>query len=400
MSNYNSNMNQPSNNNEHIYFNVRIDNAIDGVDNSTSPNCIYNKQTQNILEKQSDYQLAVDHWTVRANLPIFIATIKQGTNTDINAMPFTVCYRYDGTDFASELTWVPDPFNADITKVPSPKSPADNNGIQDLITNPGYYWCTKYFKMVEIINASLKDCYDAFNAAHPGIHAKECWLQYDERTGLIGMVSEASYATGANKAEVYFDALLYKYIDGINSKFHGFNNSNGKDYQIDFKLKEGNFNAWAEGNHYASVVPNKQTLTPDFIIMNQEADARFLWSNIKGIEISSNSIGIRNTYMPFYKNPQQINNKGFSNFNQSKKSIISYVDYNYASPTSSPLSQSTLSRDIFYSPRIYRWNDLISNGPLNNIHLEVSIITEDGFTLPLNLPNKSSCEISLVFRKK
>jgi hypothetical protein len=114
--------------------------------------------------------------------------------------------------------------------------------------------------------------------------------------------------------------------------------------------------------------------------------------------ISSNSIGVRNTYMPFAKFPQQITNKDFTNFNQSKKSVISYVDYNYASPSFS--TQSTLHRDIFYTPKIYRWQDLISNSPLNNVHLEVQYVTEDGFILPMNLPNKASCEISLIFRKK
>ena len=382
----------------YIYYNVRIDNPIDGVDNSTSPTCVYNKQTQNILEKQSDYQIAVDNWSVRCQLPVFIATIKQGTNTDINAMPFSVCYSYGGDDFKTDLVWTPEPASLVSTVVPLPKSPFNNNGIQDLLTNPTYYWATKYYTMVKIINTALKTSYTAFNVAHPGIHAKECWLQYDERTGLFGVVSETGYATGANKAEVFVDALLYKYLDTIQAKFHGYNQPNAKEYQIDFELKEGNFNSWALGNRYAGEVPNPATTPPAYIIMNQESDARFLWSNIKSILISSNSIGVRNTYMPFAKFPQQITNKDFTNFNQSKKSVISYVDYNYASPSFS--TQSTLHRDIFYTPKVYRWQDLISNSPLNNIHLEVQYVTEDGFILPMNLPNKASCEISLVFRKK
>ena len=102
--------------------------------------------------------------------------------------------------------------------------------------------------------------------------------------------------------------------------------------------------------------------------------------------------------MPFFSNPFQFTNRDFDAFNQNKRSVISYVDYNYASP--SPSIQSSLSRDIYYRPTYRNWQELTSDSPLTNVNLEIFYVTEDNFILPLNLPNKASCSVNLSFRKK
>ena len=79
MSNYNYNPSaEYSSENQHIYYNLAIQNAFDGVDNGNTNDCVYEKQTANILTKQSDYELCVDSWQVRAKLPILICPIKEG----------------------------------------------------------------------------------------------------------------------------------------------------------------------------------------------------------------------------------------------------------------------------------------------------------------------------------
>jgi hypothetical protein len=394
---------------EHIYYNIRIDNPIDGFDNGASESCVYEKQTQNILERQSDYEMAIDHWNIRANLPIMIVTIQQGTNTNINLMPFSVNFRYTTggvtTNYQTFLTWVPDfAFSAanPARTLPLPKAPNDNNGIQDLRTSPNYYYCNSYQRFIDIINTALSTSYTAFNAAHGGVHGSSPWVQYDAVTGLISMIAETSYATGAggvgtNKAFVSVDALLYKYIDTMNAQFNGYNQANGADYNIEFQQLPGGQNGWALGNHYAGAVQNPLTDPPAYIIMQQESDTRYLWSNIKQILITSSSISVRNEYMPYIEFPQQITATG-SSFNQPTEPVISYVDYNYASPSYS--TQASKHRDIFYQPLFYRWMDLLGDNALNNINIEVFFVTEDGFRLPINIPNKASVSMDFVFRKK
>jgi hypothetical protein len=154
--------------------------------------------------------------------------------------------------------------------------------------------------------------------------------------------------------------------------------------------------------------------------MEQEVDCKYLWSNIKQIIITSNSINVRSEFMPQIEFPQQLSQQNtipnpnpnpllpstsitsdVNSFNLDKKSIISYTDYNYASPN--PMSQTALSsthRDIFYTPRFYKWIDLIGDSSLNNINIQMFFETEDGFILPLQIPNKASVNVKMVFRRK
>ena len=62
--------------------------------------------------------------------------------------------------------------------------------------------------------------------------------------------------------------------------------------------------------------------------------------------------------------------------------------------------QSSIHRDIFYEPRYEKYIDLVGDGPLNNIAIEIFFQTEDGFILPLNIPNKSNVNVKLHFKRK
>lgn len=382
-----------------IYYNCSIENQIDGVDNSASERTTLEIQTNTILEKQSDYKFAVASWNIRSYLPVFIATIQQGTNTDRNLMPFSVCFEYLGNDYKTDLIWEPDV--KWISQTPLPKPPSQNNGIQDLNSSPFYYYCNTYQKFVDIINTALRTSYNAFNAAHPGIHAEAPHVQYDARTGLFALIGEFDYATGANRALVYVDALLYKYLDTIRANFYGYNNVNGKDYLMTFAQYPGGSNAWSYGNHYSGATPFAQTTPPTHIIMEQESDTRYLWSNIKQILITSASINVREEYMPFRSFPQEIQQRTQNRFNQPKESVLSYIDYGYASPNTFGVgATSSLHRDIFYEPKFYKWIDLVGDAPLNNINIQAYFITEDGFKLNCQIPNKSSSNFKFVFRKR
>lgn len=404
MSNFNYNPSvYESSDNEHIYYNLSIDNAFNGVNNATTRDCVYDKQSPNIIQKQSDYELAVDSWQVRAQLPIMITTIKEGIlATDINATPYSVTYEFTTggvtTNFQTELIYIPDPKFLDPTEGPLPKPPSQNNGIQDLLTNPGYYWTTKYNTMVKMINNALTTSYNAFNAAHGGIHAAPCYLQYNPQTGLFAMVAESSYALAANPAKIFVDTQLYKFLDTIPARFYGFNRPFAKEYQIDFEVRTNNSNAWVVGNPDAGVVPNPQTVVPDYLILEQETDSRGLWNNITQFLVTSNSISVRDEYLPYRSKPQQVNNQNFDVFNQSKRSVISYIDYN--STSAAITKQTSLSRDIIYSPKYRKWIDLVSNDGLNSINIEFFYVVSGQTILPLNLPINASADVSLVFKKK
>ena len=407
MSNFNYNRTHTSSyesdSKEHIYYNLSIQNPFDGVDNGNTDDCVYEKQTPAILDTQSDYELSVEAWQVRAKLPIFICPIQEGMlASNINLTPYSVTYEFVTggvtTNFKTDLIYLPDPKFIDPAKGPLPKPPDQNNGIQDLLTNHGYYWTTKYNTMVKMINTAFTASYNLFNAAHPGIHSAPCYIQYNAQTGLFSMVGVTSYATAANPAKVYVDTQLYKYLDTIPALFHGFNQPFAKEFQIDFELRTGESNGYVNGNPDAGIVPNPLTTPPLLIIMEQETDSRELWSNITQIMITSNSINVRDTYLPYREKPQQQNNSGFDNFNQPKRSILSYIDYN--TTKAADTKQSSLVRDLNYAPKYRRWIDLVSNDGLNNINIEYFYIINGQTILPLTLPVNGTADVSLLFRRK
>ena len=163
------NIGENSSDRQHLYYNVRIDNPIDDLDNSPSENCVYNKQTGVILKQQSDYELAIQSWSIRANLPIFIATIEQGGNLNRNLMPFSTCFTYTiggiTYNYPTPLIWVPSP--GSISEYPLPRAPGNNNGLQDLTTSPTYYNNNSYLNFINIINTSLASGFADFQAEHP-----------------------------------------------------------------------------------------------------------------------------------------------------------------------------------------------------------------------------------------
>ena len=134
--------------------------------------------------------------------------------------------------------------------------------------------------------------------------------------------------------------------------------------------------------------------------MEQETDSRNLWNNITQIFITTNSISVRDEYLPYRNKPQQIANRDFDQFNQSKRSVLSYLDYNGSSAAISQNVKSSLSRDIRYAPKYRKYIDLVSNDPLNNINIEIFYVIDGVSILPLNLPINASADIGLIFRKK
>ena len=132
--------------------------------------------------------------------------------------------------------------------------------------------------------------------------------------------------------------------------------------------------------------------------MEQETDSRELWSNITQILVTSNSINVRDEYLPYRVKPQQISNKSFDAFNQPKRSVLSYIDYNTTKAATT--LQSSLVRDLNYNPKYRKWIDLVSNDGLNNINIEYFYVINGQTILPLTLPVNGTADVSLLFKKK
>ena len=391
---------------EHIYYNIRIDNPQNATTNEPTARAVYNKQTRGILPKQSDYEMAVEAFNIRAEMPIFVCPIVGGTNTIRDLTPYKINYRYQNsgtgvtTDYKEDLLFIPDAYASGSPARPFPKSPNENNGLQDFNTNPTYYNVNSIRRVVQMFNDASLRCFNRLNADHPGVFPSQAYLRFDTVTKLFSIVAPYSYlGSGAfEKIFISVDALFYKYIDSIPAIFNGYDLA-GRDYEIEIVQKLGGDAAWALGNHYAGAVPVPQTQPPAYLIMEQEDCSRHLWSNIKQILITSASIAVRSEYMPFRQTPDAFVQREANAFNQETQSVVCYVDYGYGTPTEMPI-QTTVHRDIVYSPRYYKYTDLVSNDPLKNINIEMFYVLADGRALPIRIPSDGSATLNLMFRRK
>ena len=327
--------------------------------------------------------MTVGFWSLRGQIPIFVCPILQGNNNLINDTPFGVCISFGTDDYPVRIIYSPDSIFP-INQLPRP--PSQNNGVQD--NSSTYYYIYTFQKFITLINSAITTSYNQFNAVHPGIHGSAPAFQYDSITGLISLVAERSYSQ-AGGASLNLNALLFNYLEGIRVNFNGFNQNNFKDFN--FIFDELPFNQLG-----FSIPPNTVTNPPAYNKYTQEYDVRYLWCNIKSILITSNSISARGEYLPESANPNFINNVSNS-FNPNTRSVISYYDIFL---DSSGTNGANWRQYLYYDPKIYKWIDLTSDSPLNNINIEIFIQLNSGELLPLSIPSDSVATIKLLFRKK
>lgn len=368
---------------EHIYYDIRLENQFDGVDSSASQNASYNKQTSNILERQSDYELAVSFWSLRGQIPIFVCPILEGNNNFINDTPFGVCFSFAGNDYPVRLIYTPD----STVNAPLPQAPLNNNGVQD--NSSTYYYIYTFQLFITMINTAMTTAYTNFNAVHGGIHASAPQFQYDAVSGLISMIAERSYSQ-AGGASVNVNALLFNYLEGIRVNFNGYNQADFKDFN--FIFTEEPFNKLGFG-----IPPNTVTNPPTHNKYTQEYDVRYLWANVKSILITSSSISSRDEYLPESKNPNFINQNRNNAFNPNTRAVLSYYDIFLDSNGG---GGANWRQYLYYEPKIYKWTDLMSDSPLNNINIEIFLQLNSGELLPLSIPCQAVATIKLLFRKK
>jgi hypothetical protein len=373
---------------EHVYFNSRIDNIFSG--DETPILCQTTQKTGNILERQRDYEMAITFFRCNGDIPIMFCPIQEGTNSDINRTNYGVCFSYGGTDYPARVQFTFEGVSG-TTAIPNPKPPSANNGIQDYST--GYYSVYTFQHFINMTNTAWQAAYNAFNAAHPGIHNSAPWFQYNPADGKISLVCEYSYST-TSAAKIYMNALLYNYYEAIRVYWNGWNQPNFKDYEFQIVRLPGNQNAYALPG--ASIPP--PATNPVYLIFTQEYDNRYLWQNITSLLITSPSIQMRSEYLPTALNKNSLTQDflTFGAFNPNFSQVLSYFDI-IVEP-----GGVSVREPIYYSPQVYKWIDLISDTPLNQMSINVYLILNNGILIPLYLQSEANngFDIKFEFRKK
>ena len=439
---------------KNIYYNVKIENNYRGILENPI-DAVYNKQETIILDKQSDYQMGIYHWSLRGQIPLFICpanstwtppnpTVKVATNSSIAVVcvftiPSTVglltndyvrIERVNGIGWRAlnNKYWKVTVINAttfsivfDSTALGAPLVQPNiyfmGNGhtpfgINYRVDNNNYPIRLKYFPDSVAGSYNIPTGYDDNSTEYFYIYTFQKFIDIVNDALKEGYEELAIGSPGVHTGPPWFQ---YDEGPGIISLIaeYAYSQAGSEVYcnsllynyfetiRVDFNgYNRSNFSDYRfmfevlDGNQNGYALPPLPVLAiPDYLKYDQEYDARFLWGNIKAIVFTSSSIGCRQEYIPPIGLLTNVN----ATFNPPTMSILSYYSIIYGSGGG---NAANWRQDLYYEPKFIKWIDLIDNGTLTNINIKVYMQTNTGALIPLKIPINASVDMKFRFRKK
>jgi len=333
---------------DNIYYNLRIDNIYNNLPNTNGYGLGVTKRartfikTGRIVPKQSDYKFAIEFINISAiSLPIFYAEILEGLNDDINATQYGICLTHlpSGEDFPQRIIYEND-IDSFINSTNLPRSPLDNNGLQDYTTAPLYYAVYTIERMVSLINRAYYDSWKAMKAAHPS-NSPECppYLFYDAGSKRIALVINHDYVRSP-LAHIYHNSQMEKFVESIRIEVTRGYLTGSIDTFKEFRFKTELARPYASNNGAFGFPQQSDIINPpadldrdylpwknigpdNFYCMLQEYDSIYFWNNTRSLVLYSSSISVRNEYLPFPINPNSINSTRITNMSLASPSVVS-----------------------------------------------------------------------------
>jgi hypothetical protein len=365
---------QNQNEKDYIYFNTVIFNAYKKTENTLQ--ATVEIPTSTILEQQNEWEVAIQKATIVSTLPIFgcpILSKTQGNSSEnLRLTPFGVCFSTQTADYPAPVI-----YQSDSSLNPLPFQ----NGVKD--NSNSFYNIYTYSAFLNMINTSIRTAFNAMDQAEnlPNGITQPPFLVYDSPSGFISLICQYGYSQ-AGAPKLYLNLLLKNYLYSLRTFYIGIDQANFKDMY--FLIAD------TQTNWYA--LPGQSiTNPPAYLQFMEEYDTRYLWTDIRSLLITSNTIRSRPEYVPTQINPnsdfpqaQQNNNPAFS--------VLTSLDIS--------LQDGGAPVIVQYSPNFLKWSNLIGNDMLNNISLSIFFESVNGQLVPCQIPANQSCDITLVFRRK
>lgn len=355
-------MNNTSENN--LYVNIDILN--DKADGKANIPCRFTQvRAEDILDNASDYKASIVRFSLPgSSMPIMSVKIQDG-QSDPDLTVYSVTLSYDGNDSKIVLSY--DGFQDNI--LPSYKKPSTASPTQ---IYGEYYWIYSYQSFLSMANAGLSDAYDALPTKPAGGEAP--FIIFDQKASLFSLIAQvASYdETLASPVEVFFNIELQYMFTGLPVTFLN-------DFQFTSTGKDAQVKIQNQGDNLYSLV-GASPVAYDYYIMTQEFQSVGYWSPYKRIVITTSNLPIRSELI-------SINNDA---------SAAILTDY-----TPDTLSVAEQGGSLEYLPTAqYRWADLISDGPIKR--LDLNIYWEDTYQnlFPILIPVSQKANIKLLFARK
>jgi hypothetical protein len=369
---------------DNIYVNVSF-NHDDSQGNQPTPAEYIVTKTLPILSKCDDYYCSVIRFDIPLNsTPLFIMPIVPN-QPDADLTPLIIGITYLGVNFPVNIEYIPD----NILTAPLQNQPAQ-------VITP-YYFVFSFQNLINAINLALAEAVSlsGVKAVLDAIPAKTPWFYLDPTTKLISLVVPTLFTNPAavpGKPLIYMNAQLSTYLEAFQKSQVGYNQPQGHDFVfiLDFPSFPAppfpSSNPYPQSDKAFFPIP---VGGPDpagvytYYKFTQEYSTLQLWSSLRKILITTNSIPIISEYTP----------TGNSGISSTLPIITDFVPQ---------IEIAGQSRSIaFYTPTSqYRLVDLKSSEQLNTIDLKIYWQDDQSNIYPLLISVFQQANIKLVFVKK
>lgn len=337
----------------------------------SSPASYLVTKTLPILMKCSDYYCSVIRFSIPLNfVPLFIMPIVPNQpNPDLTPFKIGIRVQSTGTLYTRDITY--------ITGSPSYPAPVQNQQTQ--VITP-YYYVYEYQNFINAINIALASAFVA-----SGLTGSSPYFYLDTETEQISIVSDratfspiawSGFPNPTPQATIYMNEQLQIYLSAFPVYSVGSVTTTGRDYELNL-VRFGSSGTLSP----FTIPPFTSTATQTKI--TQEYSTLSMWSSVRKLLITSNSIPIQSEYLPS-------NSSGIS----ATLPIITDFSPNIENPGD--------NRSIaYYTPTgQYRLIDMKSSEQLNTIDIRIYWQDFNDNVYPLEVSLYQQVSIKIGFFKK
>ena len=345
---------------DHIYYNVLIPNN----DQSEVRAKFMEVRGEPLINNPPEWEMSIVRFKLPTQLvPIFYVDLK--TYPDITK--YSICLTNGAVESYKDVVYVP-----------------ENNNTYPVAPYAGMpkgYWAVyTYQHFIDLINTTLLNAFNdpTFNASLPitGTAWAAPYMVYNAQTQLFSLIAQQQYKTSGIK--IYMNNLLFNFFDPLEAYFNGYNQPNGKEFEILVKNNYNNSITIPTGSLGAGTAGYE---------MKQEYSSLPRWNSFSKFVFMTGSIPIR---------PENINATTTQQLQQSSITNFQPILTDFI-----PVLSNTVRNNVIYYPTAeYRMTDLVGNTPLNIVDLQIFWEDKNQILYPLDIPINESVNVKFLFRKK
>jgi hypothetical protein len=350
---------------KYLYVDIEIPNT----SGKQQPISYNESRTSSYIDVASDYYISIVKFSLPTfNLPLFIPMIRNPSSS-INETSYSFTMTYKTYTKQTYLNYVSPNLDA-----PAPSSSSSQNLTSD------YYFVYSYNYVVNMLNDTLKACYDDLDtlvtAGSDTLPSTYCpFFVFDPSSkSLVAYFDKDGYDTGlSNPISVYCNEEMYNLLCGFEF-IRNRSNGDGKTYR--FNVEQQSLGNLSYFDDYTAIV------------MSEEFTSVSNWSPLRSVVFTSQRLPIVGTLVS--------RNQSFGSANSSFQSSVSSASQNIITD----MDISEFDAQLRYAPFFYRLIDLVGDGSIESLDINVYWKDIYGNMYPFQLPNLSSCFIKLLFLRK